>query len=91
MLESGTPHLLVTYPDELVGDALTTMLRNNVGRLLVVRRDAPERLAGYLGRATILAARLRRLDEEHVREPGWLRGSMTEPASGDLIGSTLRR
>jgi CBS domain-containing protein len=78
VLEAGTPHLLVTYPDELVDDALTTMLRNNVGRLLVVDRDEPARLAGYLGRATILAARLRRLDEEQLREPGWLRGPLAE-------------
>jgi CBS domain-containing protein len=91
VLEAGSPRLLVTHPDELVDDALTKMLRNNVGRLLVVRRDDPVRLVGYLGRATILAARLRRLDEEHVREPGWLRGSTTEPAPGDLIGNTPRR
>lgn len=50
------------------------MLRNNVGRLPVVSREDPSRLVGYLGRATILAARLRKLDEEHIREPGWLRG-----------------
>ena len=54
------------------------MLRNNIGRLLVVRRDDPEHLAGYLGRATILAARLRKIDEEQLREPGWLRGSLAE-------------
>ena len=28
---------------------------------------------GYLGRPGIMAARLRRLDEEHVREPGWVK------------------
>jgi len=72
VLQAGSTSLHVTYPDALVDDALTTMLRNNVGRLPVVQRDDPSRLVGYLGRATILAARLRRLDEEHVREPGWL-------------------
>ncbi|MEO7909711.1 MAG: CBS domain-containing protein [Roseiflexaceae bacterium] len=65
-------------------DALTTMLRNNVGRLPVVSRDEPSRLVGYLGRATILAARLRRIDEEHTRKPGWLQGSAREPAPGDI-------
>jgi len=64
--------LVVTYPDELVNDALAKMLRNNVGRLPVVDRQNPHQLVGYLGRATILAARLRRIEEEEVRESGWL-------------------
>jgi H+/Cl- antiporter ClcA/CBS domain-containing protein len=79
VLEAGSARLLVTYPDVLVDDALTTMLRNNVGRLPVVSRDDPTRLVGYLGRATILAARLRRIDEEHTREPGWLPGPASQP------------
>jgi CBS domain-containing protein len=91
VLEAGSPRLLVTYPDVLVDDALTMMLRNNVGRLPVVSRADPSHLVGYLGRATILAARLRRIDEEHTREPGWLRGAAAEPAPSDLIGSTPRR
>jgi hypothetical protein len=49
------------------------MLRNDVGRLPVVERDDPRKMVGYLGRAGILAARLKRLDEEHVREAGWWR------------------
>jgi H+/Cl- antiporter ClcA/predicted transcriptional regulator len=91
VLEAGSARLLVTYPDVLVDDALTTMLRNNVGRLPVVSRDEPSRLVGYLGRATILAARLRRIDEEHTREPGWLHGSAREPAPGDMLGSAPRQ
>jgi H+/Cl- antiporter ClcA/CBS domain-containing protein len=91
VLEAGSARLLVTYPDVLVDDALTTMLRNNVGRLPVVSRAEPSQLVGYLGRATILAARLRRIDEEHTREPGWLGGSAVEPAPSDLIGSTPQR
>jgi CBS domain-containing protein len=87
VLEAGSARLLVTYPDVLVDDALTTMLRNNVGRLPVVSRAEPSRLVGYLGRATILAARLRRIDEEHTREPGWLRGSAAEPTAGGMAGS----
>ncbi len=75
VLEAGSTRLLVTYPDVLVDDALTTMLRNNIGRLPVVSRENPSQLVGYLGRATILAARLRKLDEEHVREAGWLRNA----------------
>jgi CBS domain-containing protein len=91
VLEAGSTRLLVTYPDVLVDDALTTMLRNNVGRLPVVSREEPSRLVGYLGRATILAARLRRIDEEHTREPGWLYGAAAEVATGDMIGNTPRQ
>jgi CIC family chloride channel protein len=49
------------------------MLRNGVGRLPVVSREDPHRVVGYLGRSGIMAARLKRLEEEHVREPGWFR------------------
>jgi CBS domain-containing protein len=48
------------------------MLRNEIGRLPVVERDDPRKLVGYLGRNGVMAARLRRLHEEHVREPGWM-------------------
>ncbi|MCE7980484.1 MAG: chloride channel protein [Caldilinea sp. CFX5] len=72
VLAAGTTRLLVTYSDELVDVALTKMLQNNIGRLPVVARDNPTCLLGYLGRATILAARQQRLEEEYLREPGWL-------------------
>lgn len=72
VLDAGNRILLVTYPDELVHDALSKMLQNDVGRLPVVERNNPRKLAGYLGRADILEARLKRLNEENVREPGWL-------------------
>jgi len=78
VLEAGCSQLVVTYPEELLDDAVTKMLRNNIGRLLVVSRSEPSRLLGYLGRATILTARVRRLEEEHVREPGWLRAPFRE-------------
>jgi chloride channel protein, CIC family len=39
----------------------------------VVERSDPQKLVGYLGRHGVMAARLRRLHEEHVREPGWIR------------------
>ena len=64
--------LVVAYPDETVHDAMTKMLANAVGRLPVVRREAPHALVGYFGRAEVMAARIRRHEEEHVREPGWL-------------------
>jgi H+/Cl- antiporter ClcA len=71
--EAGNTDLVVTYPNELVNDALGKMLRTNVGRLLVVSPDDPRQLVGYFGRATILKARLHRLEEEEVRESGWFR------------------
>ena len=73
VLEAGTRNVVVTYPDEALHDASAKMLLNNIGRLPVVDRKDPGHVVGYLGRHGIMAARLRRLDEEHVRESGWLR------------------
>ncbi|MGD0180872.1 MAG: chloride channel protein [Terriglobales bacterium] len=73
VLDAGTRAVIVTYPDEMLHDASSKMLRNNIGRLAVVDRKDPGKLVGYLGRPGIMAARLRRLDEEHVREPGWIK------------------
>jgi len=70
--EACTRALVVTYPDESAGEAMAKLLVNNIGRLPVVRRDAPEAAVGYLGRAEVMAARTRQHEEEHVREPGWL-------------------
>jgi H+/Cl- antiporter ClcA len=74
VLDAGTRDVIVTYADETLHDASAKMLRNNIGRLPVVEREDPRRVVGYLGRPGIMAARLRRLDEEHVREPGWIKG-----------------
>jgi chloride channel protein, CIC family len=73
VLDAGTRKAVVTYPDELLHDAAAKMLRQNIGRLPVVERSEPTRVLGYLGRQGIMAARLRRLDEEQVRELGWAR------------------
>jgi H+/Cl- antiporter ClcA/predicted transcriptional regulator len=75
VLEAGdaTPH--VTYPDEMLGDALNRMLQQNCGRLPVVARDNPKKIVGYLGRAAVLQARLWRLHEDNVAEPGWLKST----------------
>jgi CIC family chloride channel protein len=74
VLDAGTRNVIVTYPDELLHEASTKMLRNDIGRLPVVDRNDPGKVVGYLGRPGIMAARLRRLEEEHVREPGWIKG-----------------
>jgi H+/Cl- antiporter ClcA len=82
-LEAGTKDLEVTYPDESLSEAAARMLSRNVGRLPVVERSDPGKILGYLGRHGIMAARLRRFEEEHVLEPGWLPGfrrSSPEPS-----------
>jgi chloride channel protein, CIC family len=73
LLDAGTRAVIVTYPDEMLHDASSKMLRNDIGRLAVVDRKDPRKVVGYLGRPGIMVARLRRLDEEHVREPGWIK------------------
>jgi CBS domain-containing protein len=70
--EAGSTHLVVTYPDELVSEAAAKLLRFDIGRLPVVDRGDERKVVGYLGRAAILAARLRRFYDEHVIERGWL-------------------
>jgi CBS domain-containing protein len=72
VLDAGTRKLIVTYPDEMLHEASAKMLRNNIGRLPVVDREHPDRVVGYLGRPGVMAARLRRMDDEHVRERGWI-------------------
>lgn len=81
--EAGKTHLVVTYPDELISEAAAKMLRFDIGRLPVVDRVDDRKLVGYLGRSGILAARLRRLNDEHVREPGWLKGFARASADTD--------
>ena len=73
VLEAGSQHLIVTHADEILHDAVTRMVRHDIGRLPVVRRDNPQKIVGYLGRASVMTARLRRHEEEHHREAGWLR------------------
>jgi CIC family chloride channel protein len=72
VLDAGTRHLIVTYADEILHDAVTRMVHHDIGRLPVVRRDNPVQIVGYLGRASVMTARLRRHEEENHRESGWL-------------------
>ena len=72
VLDAGTSSLIVTYPDELLDEAMAKMARHKLGRLPVVHRRDPTRLLGYLGRAAIAAAWQELIEEEQVREAGWL-------------------
>jgi len=74
VIEAGSQNLIVCYPDEILHDAVAKMVRNDIGRLPVVDRSDPHHVLGYLGRANVMTARLRRLEEEHDRQPGWLAG-----------------
>jgi chloride channel protein, CIC family len=72
VLEAGSSPPIVTYPDESVFDALFRMLQNNIGRLPVVNREDPQVMVGFVNRPSILSAWTRHLEEEGVREHGWL-------------------
>ncbi len=73
VLEAGSRNVIVTYPDEVLHEASEKMLRHDIGRLPVVDPKDPGKVVGYLGRKGIMAARLRRLEDEHLREPGWIK------------------
>lgn len=70
VLDAGNRELIVAYPDEPLSDAIARMVKHDVGRLPVVNRQQPNQALGYLGRASILEARARHLEEEHVRGRG---------------------
>ncbi len=72
VLEAGSDSPVVAYPDEPVVDALHRMLQHDIGRLPVIAREDPRKLVGYLNRSNILGAWTRQLEEEGLREHGWL-------------------
>lgn len=78
VLEAGTRNLIVTYPDESLQDAITKMLKNEIGRLPVVSRENPRQLLGYLGRTGLLEARSRKMQEEEHRERRWNVGGVAK-------------
>jgi H+/Cl- antiporter ClcA/CBS domain-containing protein len=53
----------VVFLDSSLRDAADQMVRENVGRLPVVERANPRRLAGFITRSDLLSAHARRLDE----------------------------
>jgi H+/Cl- antiporter ClcA len=75
LIEAGNALLVVAYPDEMVGEAVSRMLEHDVGRLPVVKRANPSHLIGYLSRASMLSTRLRSMRQENVREDGWLQSA----------------
>ena len=80
VLAAGKANPIVTHPDELLHDAIAKMLNNNIGRLPVVDRQNPRKIVGYLGRANVMSARTRHLEEEHLRERGLADAATPETA-----------
>jgi CIC family chloride channel protein len=66
--EAGTQDVIVTYPDEVLRDAVVKMLQNDIGRLPVVSRDDPRVLVGYIDRSHLMLGRMRWYEEENIRE-----------------------
>ena len=84
VLQAGKRNPIVTYSDEILNDAITKMLKKDIGRLPVVDRDNPRRILGYLGRANVMAGRARHIDEEHVRETGMRDNVLSSVRKGDI-------
>jgi H+/Cl- antiporter ClcA/CBS domain-containing protein len=71
VFDAGSKELITAHPDELVHDAMQSMLRHNIGRLPVVRRDDSRQMVGYFNRSCLLTAWSLQAEDEKVRERGW--------------------
>jgi CBS domain-containing protein len=78
VLDVGSTNPIVAYQDETLHDAIARMLRHDVGRLPVVDRANEKRVIGYLGRASIMAARERYHRDEQLRERGIPKSQLAE-------------
>lgn len=67
---AGTTEPVTVFADETLDAAMNKMLERGIARLPVVAREDSRKIVGYLGRAEILAARLRGREEEQHREKG---------------------
>jgi CIC family chloride channel protein len=74
VLAAGNTEVEVAYSDDVLHDAVSKMLKHNLGRLPVVMRSNKSKVVGYLGRADILAVRTRLQEEEELRERGPMLG-----------------
>jgi H+/Cl- antiporter ClcA/CBS domain-containing protein len=70
VLEAASTDVVAAYPEDTLQEAIDKMVVRNIGRMPVVERSDPGRVVGYLGRAEILAARVRLHAEENLRESG---------------------
>ncbi|HEV2289682.1 MAG TPA: chloride channel protein [Candidatus Acidoferrales bacterium] len=88
VIDAGGRTPIVAYPDERAFDALYRMLQNNIGRLPVVSRDGTQKLVGYLNRSSILGAWTRQIEDESLREHGWIDAILR---TGEYTRHTERR
>jgi CIC family chloride channel protein len=79
VVEAGSADLTVAFPDEPLHTALTKMLNRDVGRLAVVERKNQTKVVGYLGRASILSARMKIHEEENILQKGWAYQNIIKP------------
>jgi CIC family chloride channel protein len=70
LLSAGSSKPIIAFADEPLNEAINRMLKNNIGRLPVVNREDHRVVIGYIGRSNVMAARLRGLEEEELREGG---------------------
>jgi H+/Cl- antiporter ClcA/CBS domain-containing protein len=68
VLEAGSNQLIVTYPDEILSDAVAKLVLNDIGRLPVVAPEEPAKILGMIDRTSILDARARMLELETNRQ-----------------------
>ena len=85
VLAAGSSRPIVTYPDEMLEEAVDKMIGHGVGRLPVVDREHPTKLLGYLGRKGIAEAWESLREEDQVREAGWI------TSRARLLRSKVRR
>jgi len=71
--EAGSADPVTAFPDETVHEAVARMLTHGIGRLLVVNRADPKQMIGYVSRTHLLSSRFRQVQQEQVREDGWIR------------------
>ncbi len=62
---------ITAHADEPLLAAVGRMLDHDIGRIVVVARDDPRRLVGYLGRTALLQARRHHRRQECEIERGW--------------------
>ncbi|RMF81079.1 MAG: CBS domain-containing protein [Chloroflexi bacterium] len=95
--EIGTPYdrLIVTYPDEAIGDVLNRMGRRGLGRMPIVSREDPHLLLGMIRREDIVRgyniAQTRRAAIQQQTEHLKTKQDTERPAKGEFIelGLTL--
>jgi len=71
--EAGSSELVTVFPDETVHEAVARMLTHGIGRLIVVSRSDPKQMIGYVSRTHLLSTKFRQVQNEQVREDGWIK------------------